>query len=69
MRTWTSSLTSTAPGSQNTAGAKAAFYVFQAAPEVLAAALLLVPDVREHFSTGMWGDRSTDKAAKDAAKA
>lgn len=64
MRNWTDALISTAPGSQNAIGEKAAFYVLQALPEAIAAALLLVPDVREHFSTGLRGDRLTDPKAK-----
>ncbi|EKM54334.1 uncharacterized protein PHACADRAFT_258120 [Phanerochaete carnosa HHB-10118-sp] len=68
MHNWTTSLTSMALGSQNTAGEKAAFYIFQALPEVAAAALLMVPNIRELFSTGMWGDRSTD-SSRDENKA
>lgn len=65
MHHWTTSLVSTAPGSQNTAGEKALFYVFQAAPEVLSAGILLVVDVKSVFGTGMWGDRSTDAKKLD----
>ncbi len=57
MRFSTTSLLSTAPGSLNSPQAKAAFYVFHAAPEYLAAAFLLTMDVRRVFATGLWGDR------------
>lgn len=61
MRTWTTSLLSTATGSQNTAGEKAAFYALQATPELLAATLLTCANVKKMFGTGSWGDRWTDK--------
>ncbi|KAI0707440.1 hypothetical protein C8T65DRAFT_576791 [Cerioporus squamosus] len=57
MRYSTTSLLSTAPGSLNSPQAKAAFYVFHAAPEYLAAAFLLSLDTRRIFDTGLWGDR------------
>lgn len=65
MRSWTTSLTATGPGSQNTSSEKAAFYIFQAAPEVLAGGMLVVANVRDLFSTGFWGDRSSDPASED----
>ncbi|KAJ3529945.1 hypothetical protein NM688_g7782 [Phlebia brevispora] len=64
MHNKTPSLTSTAPGSLNTATSKATFYVFHALPEWLAAAILLAVNVRERFGTGRFGDyRFTDKKA------
>lgn len=56
----TTSLLSTAPGSLNTTRDKAFFYVFHAAAEFQAAALLLCVDVRRIFGTGPWGDRIRD---------
>lgn len=53
---WTSALTSTAPGSQNTPGEKTAFYAIQALAEFAAAALLLGVNIRAMFGTGPWGD-------------
>ena len=64
MASYTSSLTSTAPGSLNTAEAKAVFYVFHAAPEFLAAAIMLNINARERFDTGLWGDRMRFKKPK-----
>lgn len=61
MRTWTTSLLSTEPGSQNTPGEKAAFYVLQSTPEFVAAALLTCINIKEMFGTGVWGDRWADK--------
>ncbi|KAH7888814.1 hypothetical protein F5I97DRAFT_1802893 [Phlebopus sp. FC_14] len=52
----TTSLTSTAPGSGNTAAEKATFYVFHIFSDWLAAALLLIPNIKEIFNTGTWGD-------------
>lgn len=63
IRNWTTSLTSTAPGSQNTHGEKVAFYIIRAAPEALVAGIVLSLDVRNTFGTGLLGDRFKD--AKD----
>lgn len=60
IRNWTTSLTSTAPGSQNTHGEKLAFYVLRAAPEALVSGILLGPDVRNIFGTGIKGDPFND---------
>lgn len=60
----TSALLSTAPESLNSPRDKALFYVFQAVPELLAAAVLLCVDVRRMFGTGPWGDRLWDPKAK-----
>ncbi|KAI0369014.1 hypothetical protein BV20DRAFT_980380 [Pilatotrama ljubarskyi] len=57
----TTSLTSTAPGSQNTTHAKVLFYIFHIAPEWLSAALLLSVNVRRTYKTGMWGDMNSEK--------
>lgn len=57
----TTSLTSTAPGSGNTLSEKTAFYVFHMFSDWLACFMLLVPNIRAIFDTGMWGDwRSKD---------
>ncbi|PIL33538.1 hypothetical protein GSI_04161 [Ganoderma sinense ZZ0214-1] len=53
----TMSLFSTAPGSQNSAGSKAAFYALHVAPEFVSAAILMVLNARRMFGTGPWGDR------------
>ncbi|KAG6337093.1 hypothetical protein ID866_2004 [Astraeus odoratus] len=57
----TTSLTSTAPGSGNSAMEKVTFYLFHMFSDWLACCVFLVPNIREIFNTGMWGDwRSTD---------
>ncbi|KAI0359574.1 hypothetical protein OH77DRAFT_1038151 [Trametes cingulata] len=62
MAHWTTSLTSMAPGAQNSRRDKIFFYVFHVAPEWLAAALLMSVNAREMFRTGPWGDiRTSDK--------
>lgn len=60
MANHTTALTSMAPGSLNSPIAKVLFYIFHTVPDFLAAAILLSINVRERFSTGMWGDRSKD---------
>ncbi|KAI6121601.1 hypothetical protein F5141DRAFT_1091367 [Pisolithus sp. B1] len=61
MRNRTTSLTSTASGSGNTLSEKVTFYIFHMFSDWLACFILLVPNIREIFNTGMWGDwRSTD---------
>ncbi|KAI0645175.1 hypothetical protein C8Q79DRAFT_970224 [Trametes meyenii] len=57
----TTSLLSTGPGSFSSAGAKTTFYVFHAAPEWIAAALMLSVNVRKVFKTGKYGDFTSDK--------
>ncbi|KAJ8592705.1 hypothetical protein M405DRAFT_732709 [Rhizopogon salebrosus TDB-379] len=52
----TTSLTSTSPGSGNTSSEKATFYIFHMFSDWLAVALLLVPNIRGIYDTGMWGD-------------
>ncbi|GJE94920.1 hypothetical protein PsYK624_110960 [Phanerochaete sordida] len=61
---WTTSLTSTAVGSMNTGGEKAAFYVLQALPELVANSVLLIVNSKSMFHTGNWGDRSKDPKPK-----
>lgn len=56
----TTSLTSTAPGSQNTHGEKTAFYVLRAAPGALICAIIMSLDVRNMFGTGIKGDSFRD---------
>ncbi|KAG1735109.1 uncharacterized protein EDB91DRAFT_1056420 [Suillus paluster] len=55
----TTSLTSLAPGSGNTSLEKATFYIFHMLSDWLAVALLLVPNIRAIYKTGMWGDLRT----------
>ena len=57
MSTTTTSLVSTASGSQNTPAEKAAFYIFHILPEYISVLLLLSSNVRDVFGTGMFGDR------------
>ena len=52
----TTSLLSTAPGAQNSPGAKAGFYALHVAPEFLSAAILMGLNARRVFGTGAWGD-------------
>jgi hypothetical protein len=56
MRNTTTSLASVVPGSQNTRGEKAAFYIFHMVPEWISVLLLLLCNVRDMFGTGMFGD-------------
>ena len=60
----TDSLTSTAPGSQNTHGEKIAFYALRDLPEVIVAGLLLSLDLRNIFGTGMTGDKFSNPKPK-----
>ncbi|KAI6046174.1 hypothetical protein EDC04DRAFT_1881274 [Pisolithus marmoratus] len=61
MHNRTTSLTSTAPGSGNTVSEKVTFYIFHMFSDWLACFIFLVPNIREIFNTGMWGDwRSVD---------
>ncbi|KAI0326336.1 hypothetical protein GY45DRAFT_1329055 [Cubamyces sp. BRFM 1775] len=57
----TTSLLSTAHGSQNTRSEKVAFWVLSAAPEWVAAALLVSINGRRTFRTGLWGDLNSNK--------
>lgn len=62
----TTSLTSIAPGSGNTPLEKATFYIFHMLSDWLAVALLLVPNIRAIFKTGMWGDwRAVDPPSQE----
>jgi len=56
MKTMTTSLISTASGSQNTPAEKAAFYIFHIVPEWISVLILLSCNVRDIFGTGMFGD-------------
>ncbi|EKM54323.1 uncharacterized protein PHACADRAFT_258105 [Phanerochaete carnosa HHB-10118-sp] len=60
----TTSLTSTASGSQNTPGEKAAFYVFQALAEFAPCVVLLTINMKTMFGTGYFGDRLMDPKKK-----
>lgn len=72
MGTTTTSLTSTAPGSQNTPAEKAAFYILHMVPEWISVLVLLLCNVRDIFGTGMFGDihqrdeTEREKEIKDA---
>ncbi|KZW01307.1 hypothetical protein EXIGLDRAFT_603040 [Exidia glandulosa HHB12029] len=59
----------TGPGSQQSSGAKALFYVFHCLPEWLAAALLVLPNTRQLFRTGPWGDWRGHDGQKGCAEA
>lgn len=59
MHNATASLASRAPGSLNSRGAKAAFYVLHVLPEWLALAVLFGCNVRRVFGTGVAGDLRT----------
>lgn len=63
---WTTSLTSTAPGSQNTSGEKLAFYICQATPEVICGGIVFMINARGMFGTGLWGDKSHDSKNKNS---
>ncbi|KAG1866681.1 hypothetical protein F4604DRAFT_2023168 [Suillus subluteus] len=66
----TTSLTSTAPGSGNTFLEKGTFYIFHMLSDWLAVALLLVPNIRAIFKTGMWGDwRAVDSLSEEQERA
>ena len=65
MRDWTTSLLAIGPGSQNTNGEKAAFYVFQAVPEVLTSGAIILFNVRDLFNTGLRGDSFSDPKPED----
>ncbi|KAF6763230.1 hypothetical protein DFP72DRAFT_1060403 [Ephemerocybe angulata] len=65
----TPSLDSTLPGTLNSPGAKASFYVLHIVPEYLAIAILLGFNTRKTFGTGAWGDwRGQDDTPKLIAK-
>lgn len=57
------------PGSLNSSGAKAAFYIFHILPEWLAVAILLCFNTRKIFGTALWGDwRGEDDTAEVVEK-
>ena len=69
MHFYTDSLTSTAPGSLNSSGSKASFFVLHVAPEYVAATILMSLNVRRIFNTGLWGDRRmTDPKPKEGSQ-
>ncbi|PCH43738.1 hypothetical protein WOLCODRAFT_18531 [Wolfiporia cocos MD-104 SS10] len=61
----TTALLSTAPGSLNSAPAKAVFYALHIAPEWLAGAVLLGVNVRKMFDTGLMGDWRSREVSKN----
>ncbi|KAI0326337.1 hypothetical protein GY45DRAFT_1259180 [Cubamyces sp. BRFM 1775] len=61
----TTSLLSTAPGSQNSTGEKVAFWILHAAPEWISATMLVAINCRRTYKTGFWGDRNSDKPPVD----
>ena len=67
MRLETTSIISLGPHSLNDTGSKITFYIFHASPELVAAAILYIVNVREIFGTGLFGDyRSRDKKVAQA---
>ncbi|KAJ8518599.1 hypothetical protein ONZ45_g4350 [Pleurotus djamor] len=65
----TDSLTSLGPGSLNSGGAKAVFYIFHILPEWSAILLLFGYNTRELCGTGPWGDwRGNDETEKERVK-
>ena len=60
----TTALASTNPGSLNSPGDKATFYVLQAVPELVVSAALLVLNTKSMFETGNFGDRLSDPKPK-----
>ena len=56
MHFYTTSVTSTAPGSLNSTQSKITFYVFHIVPEWITSAILLSINARQLFETGLWGD-------------
>lgn len=65
----TATLSSIAPGSLNSPGSKAAFYVFQVLPEWLATASQLVVNIRRMCGSGPFGDwRYRDETPKEREK-
>jgi hypothetical protein len=62
----TPSLDSTEPGTLNSPGAKASFYILHVLPEWIASAVLLGFNTRKIFATGAFGDwRGVDDRPKD----
>ncbi|KAJ2919926.1 hypothetical protein MD484_g434, partial [Candolleomyces efflorescens] len=60
------SLESTEPGTLNSPGAKASFYILHVLPEWIASAVLLSFNTRKTFGTGAFGDwRGADDRPKD----
>lgn len=60
------SLLSMAPGTLNSPGAKACFYIFHVLPEWMSILILMSVNVRKTLGTGMSGDwRSRDETEKE----
>ncbi|KAF9462286.1 hypothetical protein BDZ94DRAFT_1166123 [Collybia nuda] len=65
----TTELGSTAPGSLNSPGAKASFYILHVLPEWLATATLFTFNIRRMYGTGLFGDwRYRDETPKEREK-
>lgn len=65
----TVSLSSTAPGSLNSSGAKASFYILHVLPEWLSNAILFTFNIRQMLGTGIFGDwRDHDETEKERVK-
>lgn len=65
----TTSITSTAPGSLNSPGAKTSFYILHVLPEWLANVQLFGFNIRQMYGTGMFGDwRNEDETKEERAK-
>lgn len=52
----TTGLSSTAPGTLNSSGAKASFYILHVFPEWLATAILFCVNIRRTYGSGPFGD-------------
>ncbi|RDB16755.1 hypothetical protein Hypma_002387 [Hypsizygus marmoreus] len=65
----TPSLLSIGPGSLNSPGDKAGFYVLHVLPEWLTNAILVTVNIKQMLGTGMWGDwRFRDETPDERAK-
>jgi hypothetical protein len=65
----TTSFTSRAPGSLNSRGAKAGFYILHVLPEWLAIVTIFTFNIRQIFGTGFWGEyRYRDDTPKEREK-
>ena len=63
------SLQSMGPGSLNSSGDKALFYIFHILPEWLGVALLFISNTRQMFDTGLMGDwRYHDETPQESEK-
>lgn len=65
----TTALSSTAPGTLNSPGAKASFYILHVLPEWLATAILFTFNIKRLYGTGPFGDwRYHDETPKEREK-